>query len=183
MDWWEKYKTVVFGVELDAVVNALRSPEYGLLGSRAAMTDYVREYPNSLFGTDSGTVAGFRVDTEKHAYLIRCNPVQEDYNFYCYCYVSEFLDRHMANARQGIRFINPHYEELFRIPDGGKIVITTSYGGKRERTCRFVDEYHTEVGYNLYHICEFAEVMQRSGNSYEAMQEKGRKQEQSEKTR
>ena len=57
------------------------------------------------------------------------------------------------------------------------------FRSKKERTCRFVDEYHTEVGNNLYHICEFAEVMQRSGNSYEAMQEKGRKQEQSEKTR
>lgn len=182
-DLRQRYKTDAFRENLDGVVNALRSSEYGLLESRAAMTDYVRERSDSLFGADRGPVAGFRVDTEEHAYLIRCNMVQGDYNFYCYCYVSEFLDRHMANARQGIRFINPHYEELFRIPDGGKIVITTPGGEKREQACRFVEEYHTEVGNNLYHICEFAEVMQRCGNSYEPVQEKSREQEQPEKTR
>lgn len=182
-DCWKRYRTDSFGAELDGVINALRSPEYGLLESRAAMTDYVREHPDSLFGTDRGAVSGFRVDTGEHAYLIRCNPVQVDYNFYCYCYVSEHLDRHMANARKGIRFIDPHYKELFRIPDGGKIMITTPDEEKRERGCRFVDECHTEVGNNLYHICEFAEVMQRCGNSYEPVQEKGREQEQPEKAR
>lgn len=150
---------------------------------RTAMTDYVREHSDSLFGAGDGVVSGFRVDTEEHAYLIRCNPMQGDYNFYCYCYVSEFLDRHMANAHQGIRFVTPHYEELFRISYGGKIVITIPDGEKRERTCRFVDEYHTEVGNNLYHICEFAEVMRDCENSYGPVQEKGRQQEQPEKAR
>lgn len=182
-DRWDKYKTDVFRESLDDVVNTLRSGEHGLLQDRTAMTGYVREHPDSLFGTDSGTVAGFRVDTEEHAFLIRCNPVQGDYNFYCYCYVSEYLDRHMADARKGIRFIDPHYKELFRIPDGGKIVITEPGGNRREQACRFVEEYHTEVGNNLYHICEFAEVMQRCGNSYEPVQEKGREQEQPEKAR
>ena len=157
------------------MVNALRSGEYGLLQDRTAMREYVREHPDSLFGAASGAaVSGFRVDTEGHAFLIRCNPVQGDYNFYCYCYVSEFLDRHMANARQGIRFVDPHYKELFRIPDGGKIVITEPGGEQRERTCRFVEEYHTEVGSSLYHICEFAEIMQRNGNSYGPVQEESR---------
>ncbi len=174
-DRWGRYKTDVFKAELDGVVNALRSGEYGLLRDRTAMREYVREHPDSLFGADSGAaVSGFRVDTEEHAFLIRCNPVQGDYNFYCYCYVSEFLDRHMANARQGIRFIDPHYKELFRIPDGGKIVITEPGGEQRERTCRFVEEYHTEVGSSLYHICEFAEIMQRCGNSYGPVREKSR---------
>lgn len=182
-DRWDMYKTDVFRESLDNVVNTLRSGEYGLLQDRTAMTGYVREHPDSLFGTDSGTVAGFRVDTEEHAFLIRCNPVQGDYNFYCYCYVSEYLDRHMADARKGIQFVTPHYEELFRIADGGKIVITAPDGEKRERTCRFVDEYHTEVGNNLYHICEFAEVMRDCGNFYEPVQEKSREQEQPEKAR
>ena len=182
-DRWDKYKTDVFRESLDDVVNTLRSGEYGLLQDRTAMTDYVREHPDSLFGTDSGTVAGFRVDTEEHAFLIRCNPVQGDYNFYCYCYVSEYLDRHMADARKGICFIDPHYKELFRIPDGGKIVITEPGGNRREQACRFVEEYHTEVGNKLYHICEFAEIMQRSGSSYKPVQEKGREQEQPEKAR
>ena len=89
----------------------------------------------------------------------------------------------MENARKGIRFVDPHYKELFRIPDGGKIVITEPGGEQRERTCRFVEEYHTEVGNNLYHICEFAEVMQRCGNSYGPVQEKSMEQGQPEKGR
>ena len=51
----------------------------------------------------------------------------------------------MANARPGIRFVDPHYQELFRVPDGGRIIITEPDGEQREKICRFVDEYHTEV--------------------------------------
>lgn len=88
-------------------------------------------------------------------------------NFYCYCYVKEWLDRHMEKAAQGIRFIDPHYKELFRIPDGGKIILHLSWGETAERSCRFIDEYHTEIGGNIYHICEFAERMERNGHTYE----------------
>ncbi len=78
------------------------------------------------------------MDTEKHAFLLRCNPTKGDYNFYCYCYVKEWLDKHMAKAEQGIRFIDPHYKEKFRIPDGGKIIITYDWGEKAEKTCRLL---------------------------------------------
>lgn len=61
-----------------------------------------------------------------------------------------------------------------KIPDGGKIIITELGGNRREQPCRFVEEYHTEVGNHLYHICEFAEIMQRSGSSYEPVQKKER---------
>ena len=71
------------------------------------------------------TEYGFRVDTEKHAFLLRCNPTKGDYNFYCYCYVKEWLNKHIQKAEQGIRFIDPQYKELFRIPDGGKAVSYT----------------------------------------------------------
>lgn len=81
--------------------------------------------------------------------------------------MKEWLDGHIQKAEQGIRFIDPHYKELFRIPDGGKIIIHYAWGEKTEKTCRFIDEYHTEVGSNLYHICEFAERMEQNGHSYE----------------
>ena len=80
--------------------------------------------------------------------------------------MKEWLDKHIAKAEQGIRFIDPIIKK-FRIPDGGKIIITYDWGEKAEKTCRFIDEYHTEVGSNLYHICEFAERMERNGHSYE----------------
>ena len=56
---------------------------------------------------------------------------------------------------------------LFRIPDGGKIRVTSAWGEKSEHTCRYIDEYHTEVGNYLYHICEFAERMEKNGATYE----------------
>ncbi len=165
-----QWKTDDFKAEFDDVINALRSDEYGLLKSRPAMNEYARKYPDSVFQGNYCTEFFFRVDTEKHAYLIRCNPNQGDYNFYCYCYVSEWLDKHMQNAEKGIRFIDSRYNEKFRIPDGGKIVITSSWGEKNEHTCRFIDEYHTEVGNNLYHICEFAELIEKMDASCEPKQ-------------
>ena len=73
----------------------------------------------------------------------------------------------LSRAEQGIRFIDPHYKELFRIPDGGKIIITYEWGEKAEKSCRYIDEYHTEIGNSLYHICEFAERMGKNGHTYE----------------
>ena len=162
-----QWKTDEFKTEMDYVINALRSPEYGLLQNRPAMSEYVRRFPDSAFRGNYCTEYGFRVDTKKYAYLLRLNPAKGDYNFYCYCYVKEWLDKHIANAEKGIRFISSDYKELFRIPDGGKIRVPSAWGEKSEHTCRYIDEYHTEVGNNLYHICEFAERMEKNGATYE----------------
>ena len=165
-DTKEQWKTDEFKAELDDVINALREDK-GLLHSRRDMAAFVRANPDAAFMGNYCTEYAFRVDTDKHAFLLRCNPTKGDYNFYCYCYVKEWLDKHISRAEKGIRFIDPHYKELFRIPDGGKITITYDWGEKAEKTCRFIDEYHTEVGSNLYHICEFAERMERNEHSYE----------------
>lgn len=174
-------KTEEFKGYLDKVINDLRTEAYGLLAGRKEMCEYVRRFPDSAFDGNYCTQYGFRVDTEKYAFLLRCNPIKGDYNFYCYCYIKEWLDRHMKSARQGIRFIDPCYKELFRIPDGEKILITTGWGEKDERVCRFIDEYHSEIGSNLYHICEFAERMERSGATYEPVQAEPQKTENKER--
>ncbi len=168
-------KTEEFKAEFDQVINALRSEEYGIFTSRSGMSAYAGKFPDSAFLGNGGTEYGFRVDTEKNAYLIRCNPSKGDYDFYCFCYVSQWLDSHMEKARQGIRFIDPDYNELFRVPDGGKILITSGWGEKNERVCRFIDECHSEIGSNLYHICEFAERMQQNGATYESVQAESQK--------
>lgn len=112
------------------------------------------------------TEFGFRADTEKYAFLLRCNPTKGDYNFYCSCYVKEWLDKHIAEANRDIRFINSHYKVLFRIPDGESITVTDRNGKPESYLCRYIDDYHTEVGRNLFHICEFAERMEESGCTY-----------------
>lgn len=76
----------------------------------------------------------------------------------------------MADDKE-IRFIDSGYNELFRIPDGGRIKITMSDGEVVERKCQYIDEYHTQIGYNTFHICEFAEIMERNGNTYEPTEE------------
>ena len=78
----------------------------------------------------------------------------------------EWLDHHIREAEKGIRFINSRYSELFCIADGEKIEVTNSVGEKSEYVCRYIDEYHTEVGNNLYYICQFAEIMERNGSEY-----------------
>lgn len=168
---WDEHngrlKTPEFSSELDDVINRLRSNACGLLKSRRSMVDFARKNPESSFKGSYTTEYGFRVDTEKYSYLFRCNPTQGDYNFYCFCYQKEWLNRHIDRARQDIRFIDSRYKELFKLPDGEQITVIGEDGEKRDFTCRYIDETHLEVGNNLYHICEFAERMERSGNTYQ----------------
>ena len=66
-----------------------------------------------------------------------------------------------------IRFIDSHYKDLFRIPDGSSIQI--HYPDETVvKPCKFIDEYHTQIGTNVFHICQFAEIMERNGASYMA---------------
>lgn len=164
-DWDRNMKTPEFKQEFDEVINSLRE-EGGILSGRAALSRYCKDTPQSKM-TIEPYYYGVRVDTAKHAYLMRLNPNKGDYNLYCYCYVKEWLDNHMEKARRGIRFITPDYDEKFRIPDGGKILLHFSSGSTSERTCRYIDDYHLEVGSNLYHICEFAQLCERNGHTVE----------------
>ena len=51
-----QWKTDEFKTELDEVINALRSPEYGLLQNRPAMSEYARRFPDSAFKGKGNTV-------------------------------------------------------------------------------------------------------------------------------
>lgn len=161
-DFRENLRTPKFQVEFDDIINDLRS-EGGILENIAALQKYCAAHPETHFDKQSREY-GVRVNTEKHSYLMRLNPNQCESNLYCYCYEKEWLDRHIEKASKGIRFITPNYEENFRIPDGDKIRITLSDGEQLDRVCRYIDDYHVEIGDNLYHICEFAERMEQNGN-------------------
>ena len=172
---WEDHNknlnTPDFKSELDNVINSLRSEECGLLKDRVSMSRFAREYPESTMKGSYTAEYGFRVNSDTYSYLIRCNPTKGDYNFYCFCYRREDLDKHISEARQDIRFIDSHYHDLFKIPDGASIRITEPTGNHRDYTCRYIDEAHVEVGNNLFHICEFAERMEHAGNSYKPKEE------------
>ncbi len=64
--------------------------------------------------------------------------------------------------RDDIRFINSGYEEQFRIPNGGTIQVEypdRTFSAK----CEYIDEFHTYVGSEVYHICQFAGILERNG--------------------
>ena len=162
----ERWKTREFEEGLENLLNSLRSDKDGFMRNLDTMREYTACHPQNAFQGKEATEYGFRADTEKYAYVMRCNPAKENDNVEIHCYVKEWLDQHISKAEKGIRFINSRYDELFHIADGEKIKIRYSGGGEQERVCRYIDEYHTEVGNNLYHICQFAEIMERNGSEY-----------------
>lgn len=163
-DYRKDLKTDEFKAEFDDVINGLRDGD--ILSSRQALSKYCYSTPESAF-EDDRDYYGVRVDTEKYSYLMRLNPNKGEYNLYCYCYRKDWLNHHLLEAQRGIRFIDSRYNEKFRIADGDKITIRYSSGNSAERTCRYIDEYHLEVGSNFYHICEFAEMCERNGHTVE----------------
>ena len=76
----------------------------------------------------------------------------------------------MTNSKsKQIRFINSKYDTLFTIMDGESIRLTRSDGQSAILPCKFIDEYHMQLGNNVYHICEFAEKMEQNGIFYAPM--------------
>jgi hypothetical protein len=79
----------------------------------------------------------------------------------------------MSDSRE-ISFIDPNYNELFRIPDGGRIVVTRPMGemypGVQEEwvgTCRYLDPTHLSVNNECWHICQWADIQARIGSTVE----------------
>ena len=76
----------------------------------------------------------------------------------------------ILKAQRGIRFIDPNYKEKFKLRDGGRISLKGKDGSEYQETCRYIDDYHLEVGRNLYHICEFAERTEQCGYTVEPLE-------------
>lgn len=64
--------------------------------------------------------------------------------------------------RDDLRFIDSGYNEQFRLPNGGRIEVEYP-----DRTfpapCEYIDDYHAYIGTEVYHMCQFAEVLERGG--------------------
>ena len=64
-----------------------------------------------------------------------------------------------------IRFIDSRYKELFKLPDGGNIILTDHFGESKTRACKYLDPFHMQVK-SAYHMCEFAEIKERNGSVF-----------------
>lgn len=96
----------------------------------------------------------------------RLYPVCKDWNETLQHIINEV--KPLEDVRKEIRFIDSRYHELFRIKDGDAVKITRFDGEVFVKDCRFIDDCHLYIGNDAYHICEFAELMERNGNKYEA---------------
>ncbi len=65
-----------------------------------------------------------------------------------------------------IRFVDSAYHEIFTIPDGTSIVVTHFDGTTVTHSCTYIDETHAKIGSSVYHMLEFAGIMERSGSIY-----------------
>lgn len=168
-DFRASLNTTEFKRDYNSVIRSLGNQEqYGnMLESFDKFFGFCRQHPKSKFSGENGAEYGFRLDTKKYSYLMRCIPSQELYNFYCYCYKRELLEEHMRNAEKGIRFIGSDYRDLFYLADGDSIRVTMQDGSTRDLVCRYIDDFHVDVGEvaggNIYHICEFAEKVEQCG--------------------
>ena len=77
--------------------------------------------------------------------------------------VLSVTDRERMDEPKEIRFIYPDYQEKFRIPDGDQILVSYPTGDRKAFVCKYIDECHLLVGNNAFHICEYAERLQRLG--------------------
>ena len=121
--------------------------------------DY-RELVASQRGFDS------YADMRRQGYRLPSERNEDLSDVYCYCYRKDMLDAHMRQAERGISFLDEHYEERFRLPDGGRMRVTYANDDRQDFVCRYVDDYHFEMGTGsdtCCHINLFAEKMAQCG--------------------
>lgn len=163
------WKTALFRDELDLVINSLRKPTWPMHSLSDWRQWLAQPDHAAVFQDGWRTLYGFRADTEAHTFLFNCRTEKGDYHFYCYCYCRKCLEFHMEKAEMGIRFVNSSYDPLFQLPDGGKIQIAYSDGQTKTAVARYIDDTHFELGEGttiLFHICQFAEHMEKIGAHY-----------------
>jgi hypothetical protein len=79
----------------------------------------------------------------------------------------------LEDKRKTIRFIDSSHNTLFTVKDGESIRVTVAYDGEtKDLKCRYIDDVHMQLTGKYrddWHICEFAEKMEQTGNKYEAI--------------
>ena len=96
--WEDKVKflkTDDFKKEFDDVINSLRFGYGELLKDRSSLSVYCRSNPEGAIEGNYTTEYGFRVDTDNHSYILRCNETKGDYNFYVYAYDRVTFEKHL----------------------------------------------------------------------------------------
>ena len=69
--------------------------------------------------------------------------------------------------RDDVRLINSHYDDLYRVLNHSVIQVDRSDGSSYTARVEHLDDYHFDLGEygNVYHICQFGEMMERTGST------------------
>lgn len=78
----------------------------------------------------------------------------------------------MSADSKDIRFIDSDYRPLFTVPDGANIVMTELDGTCNMFSCQYIDDCHARIGDGIFHIHQFALVMEQRGAVYAPEQPK-----------
>ncbi|MFR1304969.1 YodL domain-containing protein [Eubacterium callanderi] len=65
-----------------------------------------------------------------------------------------------------IRFIDTRYNDLFTLQDSDLITEKRLDGTTNTHQCYYLDDYHTKIGRNVFHIYEYAKRMEAIGARY-----------------
>lgn len=70
-----------------------------------------------------------------------------------------------------IRFLDPNtYQDMFLLEDGKKLLFHDSYDHTDKAViCKYIDPYHFYFRSSVFHIDQFAELMQRNGHTYDPL--------------
>ena len=171
---------IVFESPIDAFSHQTLYPEvdgYRLslggtaLGALTHFLDIHKEVVNVTVCTDNdvaGKQAAAKIAELPNIAVSRSKPEQgKDWNEFLQITQREVNE--MQDARKDIRFINSDYKTLFTIKDGENIKFTSGYDGAESvKKCRWIDETHTVIGNETYHICQWAEICERNGHKFAA---------------
>ena len=78
--------TPEFRAELHALMDCLRAD---LLSSREGMRRYLCKHPGLLLDDGYIKVVGYRLQTDRYVYYIRCAPSRGNYDCYICCYANQ----------------------------------------------------------------------------------------------
>ena len=116
---WEdkvsQLKTESFKREFDTVINSLRFGYGELLKDRGSLSSYCHNHPEGVIEGNYTKEYGFRVDTDEHSYILRCNATKGDYNFYIYAYDRSIFEKHLdeiADEKMNTAELNEKLYEL-----------------------------------------------------------------------
>ena len=126
-DHTPEIKTDEFKAELAEFINALRFDDQygGILKNRDSLRAYCNAHPDSRFEDQE---YGFRAESEKYTYFLRCSPQKGLYNFYVYAYDREVLEK-ATTPPMNVLVVEPGKEPYVKAIQPGLSSLQHEVGG------------------------------------------------------